>query len=130
MHVRKTLVLALSAALVLVLVGVALAAAIQVKVNGKTVSCSVAPYSRHDTKFVQITPVCKAVGAEVTYDGAAKRVTICRNGTCTSLTVGDGAKDAYIKNDSATCAYKVLAEKLHGSASYDADAGVISFTIN
>lgn len=117
------------AAVLLVGASAALAAAITVKVNGETVRVAEAPFTRHNTKFVEIEPVCKAAKATVEWDKAAGRVTICRNETCTSFKIGDGPKDAYVKNDHPCADYQELARKLSGSASYDSSAQVISFTI-
>jgi len=118
-----------AAVLIVALAGASLAAAITVKVNAKTVRNDIAPFTRHDTRFVQIEPVCKAVGAEYEWDKDAKRVTICKGDTCTSLSIGDGPKDAYVKNNHPCAAFKVLAGKLGGSASFDESAQVISFTV-
>jgi len=126
---RRYAWLALAAVLVVALTSASLAAAITVKVNSKAIRNDIAPFTRHDTKFVQIEPVCKAVGAKYEWDKDAQRVTICKGDTCTSLKIGDGPKDAYVKNSHPCAAFKVLADKLGGSASYDESAQVISFTI-
>jgi hypothetical protein len=112
------------------LIGAAMAAAITVKVNGKTVRNKVAPFTRHSTKFVQIEPVCKAADVDYKYDKDAGRITLCYGDKCTALTIGEGPKNAYLKNDQPTAAYKVLAEKLSGKATYDSDAEVINFDID
>lgn len=127
---KRALRISLAALLTLALVSAAVAAAITVKVNGTTVRNKVAPFTRHNTKFVQIEPVCKAAKVDYKYDKAAGQVTLCYGNKCTAFKIGEGPKDAYLKNDEPTAAYKVLAEKLGGTATYDADAAVISFTIN
>lgn len=126
---RNTRHIALVGALLL-LACMALAAAITVKVNGNTVRVNEAPFTRHETKFVEIEPVCKAADAEFKWDKQAGRITICRKGTCTSFKVGDGPKDAYVKNERPCADHAELARKLGGSSSYDSTAQVISFTIN
>lgn len=125
----RTAAVALTAAIVLTIAAAALAATITVKVNGNTIRNDVAPFTRHDTKFVQIQTVCKAVGADYKWEKEAKRITICKGDTCTSFLIGDGPKDAYVKNNHPCAAYKELARKLGGSATYDSSAEVISFTI-
>ncbi|MBP7559096.1 MAG: hypothetical protein KBA64_01325 [Armatimonadetes bacterium] len=127
---KSAVKLSLTALLVLSLVGAAVAAAITVKVNGTTVRNKVAPFTRHNTQFVQIEPVCKAAKVDYKYDKAAGQVTLCYGDKCTAFKIGEGPKDAYLKNGEPTAAYKVLAQKLAGTATYNADAGVISFTIN
>ncbi len=127
---RKHLTIGLAIALALAIVGAAVAANTIVKVNGKTVRNDVAPFARHGTQFVQIQPVCKAAGAKFEWDKDANRVTICRGETCTSFKIGDGPKDAYVKSNHPTAAYKELAKKLGGTATYDSTGGVISYTVN
>ncbi len=127
---NRRLAIGLAVVLALAIIGAAVAATITVKVNGKPVRTDVAPFARHGTQFVQIQPVCKAAGAKYEWDKDAGRVTICRGDTCTSFKIGDGAKDAYVKSNHPTAAYKELAKKLGGSASYDSNGAVISFTVN
>lgn len=120
---------ALAVIVLLVVTSAALAAAITVKVNGTAVRANEAPFTRHDTKFVEIEPVCKAVGADYKREADGKRITICHKGACTSFKVGDGPKDAYLKNDHPCAAFEELARKLGGSATFDSAANTISFTI-
>ncbi len=127
---RKKLAIGLAIVVALAIIGAAVAATITVKVNGKTIRNDVAPFARHGTQFVQIQPVCKAIGAKFTWDKEAGRVTICKGDTCTSIKIGDGPKDAYVKSNHPTAAYKEVAKKLGGTATYDSTGSVISFTIN
>jgi len=103
---------------------------ITVEVNGKSVTCTVTPFSRRHTEFVEVEAVCRAVGAEAGVDTARKLVTIRYKGKTSTLDIGDRSRDVYMRKDVATAGFKALAKAFGGSAAYDKTAASITFTVS
>ena len=58
--------------------------------NGKRVTSSPAAVLHEGHVYVSLRAAAEAIGAEVEYDAAAKRVTICRGSMCTFVLQREG----------------------------------------
>jgi len=58
--------------------------------NGEIVVCDPAPTLHNDHVYVPLRAAAEAVGGDVEYDAAAKRVTLCRGPMCTIVMQSDG----------------------------------------
>ena len=58
--------------------------------NGKTVVCDPAPTLHEGHVYVPLRAAAEAVDAEVEYDAAAKRVSICKGTMCTFVMQDEG----------------------------------------
>jgi len=116
---------AVTALALVIVASAAFAGAAAVKVDGKTVAGE-APFVRDGTTYVQVRPVCEALGAKVEWDAHRQMATITRMGNHFSLTAGkDGA---YLDHNRLTLGYSALADKLGVKATHDRKAGgVITF---
>ncbi len=75
---------------VLVAAGCYAAGDITLLANGKKVTSSPTPVLHEGHVYVPLRAAAEALGAEVKYDAAAKRVTVCRGSMCTFVLQREG----------------------------------------
>ena len=63
---------------------------IRLVANGKTVMCDPAPTMSEGHVYVPLRAAAEAVGGEVEYDAATKRVNICKGEMCTIVRQSEG----------------------------------------
>ena len=87
---RRALVHMALLALVALTAAAVAAAGITLMADGKAVKSDPPPLLQDGHVYVPLRAAAEAVGGEVHYDAATKRVTVCRGATCALIRQSDG----------------------------------------
>ncbi|MFW6155851.1 MAG: copper amine oxidase N-terminal domain-containing protein [Armatimonadota bacterium] len=94
--------------------------------NGKTIQCDPAPTMHQGHVYVPLRAAAEAVGGDVEYDPAAKRVTICRGPMCTIVMQDEGLT----VDDRLLVGIRQVGEALRARVDWDGDTRTVHITAN